>query len=287
MKEKLMTKSRDYLMIILGLSIYAFGFTAFILPEKIVIGGMAGIGSLIYYVTGIPVGALVFAINAILLAIAYKSVSKTFVIRTVFGTGVMSVLILLMQPLFNGPIVHDQPFMNVIIGAMLCGFGIGLVFVYNGSTGGTDIIAAVINRYRNISIGRAMIYCDIVIISSAYLLPENEGFDKLVYGFFATFVIANICDFIINASRRSVQFMIFTKHHEKLANALNQDAKRGVTVVDGQGWYSKQPIKILIVLSKQSESVNIFRVIKEVDPDAFISQANVTGVFGQGFDRMR
>ncbi len=282
-----MTKSRDYLMIVLGLSIYAFGFTAFILPEKIVIGGMAGVGSLIYYLTGIPVGALVFAINAVLLAIAYKSVSRTFVVRTVFGTGVMSVLILFMQPLFVGPIVQDQPFMNVLIGAMLCGLGIGIVFVHNGSTGGTDIIAAMINRYHNISIGRSMIYCDILIISSSYLLPDNDGFDKMVYGFVATFVIANMCDMMINASRRSVQFMIFTKHHEKLANALNQDAKRGVTVVDGQGWYSKQPIKILIVLSKQSESVNIFRVIKEVDPDAFISQANVTGVFGQGFDRMK
>ncbi len=286
-KEKLFTQWRDYMMIVVGLTVYAFGFTAFILPEKIVIGGMAGVGSLIYYLTGFPVGIMVFVINAILLAIAYKSVSRTFVVRTVFGTGVMSVLILIMQPLFTEPIVQNQPFMNVIIGAMLCGLGIGMVFTHNGSTGGTDIIAAMINRYRNISIGRSMLYCDMVIISSSYFLPGSEGLEKMVYGFVATFVISNICDMIINSSRRSVQFMIFSKNYEALADALNQRANRGVTLVDGQGWYSKQPIKVLIVLARQTDSVNIFRVIKEVDPEAFISQSSITGVYGEGFDLMK
>ncbi|MEG1586460.1 MAG: YitT family protein [Bacteroidales bacterium] len=271
-------------MIILGLFIYSFGFTAFILPQKIVIGGMAGLGSLIYYLTNIPVGISVFVINIILLLIAFKSVSKTFVIRTIFGTGVMSFLIYLMQPLFTEAIVKGEPFMNAVIGSLLCGVGIGIVFIHNGSTGGTDIVAAMVNKHRNVSIGRTMLYCDLMIISSSYFLPGNDGFEKIVYGFVVMLIVSNLCDMVINSSRRSVQFMIFSQKYEEIANTINTDANRGVTLLDGQGWYSKQPVKVLIVLARRSDSVAIFRIIKAIDPNAFISQANVNGVYGQGFD---
>lgn len=281
----IVTHLRDYLMIVLGLFIYSFGFTAFILPQKVVIGGMAGLGSLIYYVTNIPVGISVFTINILLLIIAFKSVSRTFVIRTIFGTGVMSFFIYLLQPLFtDNPIVKGEPFMNIVIGSVLCGLGIGVVFIHNGSTGGTDIIAAMVNKHRNVSIGRTMLYCDLMIISSSYFLPGNDGFEKIVYGFVVMFIVSNLCDMVINSSRRSVQFMIFSQKYEEIANAINTDAGRGVTLLDGQGWYSKQPVKVLVVLARRSDSVAIFRIIKAIDPNAFISQANVNGVYGQGFD---
>lgn len=281
----IVTHARDYLMIVFGLLLYAFGFTAFILPQKIVIGGMAGLGSLIYYITNIPVGISVFTINILLLIIAFKSVSKTFVIRTVFGTGVMSFFIYLLQPVFtNNPIVRGEPFMNIVIGSLLCGVGIGIVFIHNGSTGGTDIIAAMVNKHRNVSIGRTMLYCDLMIISSSYFLPGNDGFEKIVYGFVVMLIVSNLCDMVINSSRRSVQFMIFSQKYEEIANAINTDANRGVTLLDGQGWYSKQPVKVLIVLARRSDSVAIFRIIKAIDPNAFISQASVNGVYGQGFD---
>ena len=281
----IVTHARDYLMIVFGLLLYSFGFTAFILPQKIVIGGMAGLGSLIYYITNIPVGISVFTINILLLIIAFKSVSKTFVIRTVFGTGVMSFFIYLLQPVFtNNPIVRGEPFMNIVIGSLLCGVGIGIVFIHNGSTGGTDIIAAMVNKHRNVSIGRTMLYCDLMIISSSYFLPGNDGFEKIVYGFVVMLIVSNLCDMVINSSRRSVQFMIFSQKYEEIANAINTDANRGVTLLDGQGWYSKQPVKVLIVLARRSDSVAIFRIIKAIDPNAFISQASVNGVYGQGFD---
>ncbi|MGL4292880.1 MAG: YitT family protein [Bacteroidales bacterium] len=283
-KKIIVTHGRDYLMIVFGLLIYALGFTAFILPQKIVIGGMAGVGSLIYYLTNIPVGISVFAINILLLLIAFKSVSRTFVIRTIFGTGVMSFLIYLLQPLFTKPLVAGEPFMNIVIGSLLCGVGIGIVFVHNGSTGGTDIIAAMVNKHRNISIGRSMLYCDMLIISSSYFLPDNDGVEKMVYGFVVMLIVSNVCDMIINSSRRSVQFMIFSQKYEEIANAINVDARRGVTLLDGKGWYSKQDVKVLVVLARRTDSVTIFRIIKAIDPNAFISQANVNGVYGQGFD---
>ena len=247
-------------------------------------GGMAGVGALIYYFCGFPVGYTVFIINAVLLLIALKSVNKTFVVRTVFATIVMSSMISFMQPIFVQPIVAAQPFMNTIIGSLICGIGIGMVFGYNGSTGGTDIIAAIVNRKRSISVGRAMLYCDLLIISSSYFLFHN--IEKVVFGLVALVIISNMADMVINSSRRSVQFTIFSRKYDEIADAINQEADRGVTVLDGMGWYSKEPVKVLLVLAKRSDSVTILRIIKSIDSNAFISQANVSGVYGKGFDAL-
>ena len=282
------TDIKDYIIIILGLFLYAFGFSAFILPQKIVIGGMAGIGSLLFYITGIKVGIWVFVLNALLLIIALKSVSRTFVVRTIFGTGMLSFFLYLLQPIFeNNPIVQGEPFMNVIIGGILCGVGIGVVFTHNGSSGGTDIVAAVVNKHSTMSVGRTMLFCDMTVICSSYFLPDNNGFEKIVYGFVVMFIVSNMCDMVINSARRSVQFMIFSKKYEEIANAINTDVKRGVTLLDGQGWYSKEPMKVMVVLARQSDSETIFRIIKHIDPNAFISRANVRGVYGRGFDEIK
>ena len=220
--KKLWSYSKDYIMIIFGLFLFSLGLTAFILPEKIIMGGMAGIGALIYFVAKVPVAVTVYGLNIILLLIAFKSVGKTFVIRTIFGTTVMSTLIAIMQPLFPEPLVEAQPFMNVIIGSLMCGFGIGLVFVHKGSTGGTDIIAAMVSKYRNVTIGRTMLYCDLCIISSSYFIFHS--IDKIVYGLVCLFIVSYMCDMVIHSSRRSVQFLIFSHRYEEIANAINKDA---------------------------------------------------------------
>ncbi len=284
-KTKTWMHARDYVMIVFGLLLYSLGLTAFLLPEKIVMGGMAGIGSLVYYASGIPVAFTVYGINILLLILAFKHVGKVFVIRTIFGTTVMSLLIGLMQPLFTAPIVEAQPFMNAIIGALLCGVGIGMVFIHNGSTGGTDIIAALVNQKKNVSIGRTMLYCDLLTISSSYLIFHSV--DKIVYGLIVLVIVSNMCDMVINSSRRSVQFMIFSQKYEEIANAINTNANRGVTLLDATGWYTKQNVKILMVLARRTDSVTIFRIIKSIDPNALISQANVNGVYGNGFDQIK
>ncbi len=283
--KKMWMQSKDYAMIIFGLFLYAFGLTAFILPEKIVTGGMAGVGSLFYFASGIPVAVTVYVVNILLLLVAFKSVGKTFVIRTIFGTTVMSVMIGIMQPLFTQPLVEAQPFMNVIIGSMIIGCGVGMVFVHNGSTGGTDIIAAMVSKHKNVTVGRTMLYCDICIISSSFFIFHS--IDKIVYGLVCMFIVSNVCDMVINSSRRSVQFLIFSEKYEEIANAINSEANRGCTLLDGQGWYSKKPVKILIVLARRSESVTIFRIIKSIDNDAIISQSNTNGVYGNGFDQIK
>ena len=261
-KAKLWRTSRDYIFITLGMALYALGFSAFILPEKVVIGGLAGIGTLIYFLTGIPVAVAQYVCNLILLAFAYKIVGRQFVLGTIFGATMISVFVGIFQPLFTHPFT-SEPIMNIVIGGLMCGFGIGLAFTHNGSSGGTDIVAAMVSKHSNVSIGRTMLYTDVFIISSSYLLFHN--IDKIVYGLMVLFLVSYVTDLIINTNRQAVQFTIFSPHWQEIATAINNEANRGCTVLDGTGWYSKHQVKILLVMCRKIESVTIFRIIKSID----------------------
>lgn len=295
----LMTGLKDYFFIVLGLTLYAVGFSAFILPHEIVIGGLSGVGTLVYFATGglIPVAVTQYACNLVLLAIAFKIVGKTFVLRTIFGATVLSLGIGVFENLFMGlghPLIADIS-MSAILGAILCGTGIGMVFVHNGSSGGTDIVAAMVSKMSNVSIGRTMIYTDMLIVMCSIFLPYDGPFSErlearvplIVYGLVVTFIIAYMTDMIINTNRQATQFIIFSTKWAEIADRVNKEAQRGVTVIDGLGWYSKHPVKVLMVWCRKIESVTIFRIVKSIDEHAFISQANVNGVYGKGFDTMK
>ena len=283
--KKLLKQAQDYVMIFLGLASYAFGFTAFILPEKVVTGGVTGVASLLFFGLGWNVAVTYFIINVILLAIAFRTVGKQFVIRTIIGASAATLLIGFMEPLFTEPIVAQQPFMNVIIGAIFCGVGIGTVFVHNGSSAGTDIVAAMVTKYTNISFGRMMLYMDLFIISSSYIIFQS--IDKIVYGLIFMIINSFVADMVINNNRQAVQFMIFSEKWEDIANAINNEAHRGCTLLHGTGWYTKRDVKILLVMCSKMESVHIFRIIKAVDDQALISQSNMNGVYGLGFDEVK
>lgn len=284
-KKQLVRELKDYTGIIIGLALYSFGFTAFILPEKVVMGGIAGIASLVYFKFGLPVAVTNYTLNIILLIMAYRIVGRTFVIRTTFGTTVLSAFIAIMQPLFTEPFVSNQPFMNLILGAIMCGMGVGLAFIHNGSTGGSDIVAAMISKHTNVTVGRVILYTDITIISSSYLLFHSV--DKIVYGFVILLVISFVCDYVINTNRQAIQFTIISEKWEEIANAINNEAHRGCTMIHGTGWYTKRDVKVLLVMCRKIESVTIFRIIKMIDPKAFVTQANVNGVYGVGFDEVK
>lgn len=290
--------ARDYLFIIFGLALYAFGFSAFILPYKVVMGGMAGLGSVVYFATqrlheagsfpfAIPVGVTMYVVNFILLAMAVRIVDKTFVIRTLFGMTVLSVLIYFFQPIFSvmGIMPNDR-FMSLLLGSALMGIGIGTVFIHNGSSGGTDIIAAMVSKRSNVTVGRMMMVCDFFIVGSAYFVL-GYSISEIVYGMLVTVMTGYMCDLIINSNRQAVQFTIFSTKWEEIATAINNDANRGCTVINGMGWYSKQPVKMLLVMCRKIESVTIYRIIKSIDPESLVTQANVNGVYGKGFDTLK
>ena len=284
-RDKIWRTSKDYFFITFGMALYAFGFSAFILPQEVVIGGLAGISTLVYFTTGIPVAVTQYALNLLLLAIAYRVVGKKFVMGTIFGATMISVWVGIFQPIFADGLVDGQPFMNVVIGGILCGLGIGVTFVHNGSSGGTDIVAAMVSKHSNVTVGRMMLYTDVFIISSGYFLFHE--IDKIVYGFVVLCLVSFVTDMVINTNRQAVQFTIFSSKWRQIANAINNEASRGCTVIDGTGWYSKKPVKMLIVMCRKIESVPIFRIIKSIDPEALVTQANVNGVYGKGFDQIK
>lgn len=283
--RKYLKLAQDYVMITLGLFTYAFGFTAFILPEKIVIGSVTGLSSLIHFWLGWNVALTYYAINIILLCIAFRSVGKQFVLRTIIGASIATLFIGVLEPMFPQPIVEQQTFMNVILGAVLCGLGLGVVFTHGGSTGGTDIIAAMVAKHSTVSFGRTMMYCDVLIICSSYLLFHSV--DKIVYGLIYMVIYSVAADRVINNTRQSVQFLIISKKWQQIADAINNAAHRGCTILDGTGWYTKEAVKIVMVMCRKHESVNIFRIIKETDREAIITQSNCNGVYGFGFDELK
>lgn len=277
--------TKDYIFITFGLLLYSLGWTSFLLPLGVTTGGITGLAALIFYAAGIPIGVTYLVINIFLLIIAIKVLGFQFCIRTIYGVIVMSILLSVFQYLIKDHILTNEPFMGAVIGGMMCGTGLGIVFTSNGSTGGTDIIATIVNKYRNISIGRGILYCDILITGSSYIVFHD--LEKVVYGLVIMVITTYMCDMVINSARRSVQILIFSDKYDQIATRINKDLHRGVTVLDGTGWFKKQPRKVLVVLARRYESVTIFRLIKEIDPQAFISQANVVGVYGEGFDKIK
>lgn len=275
---------REYFFITIGLFLYAGAWKAFLLPHQITGGGVTGIGALVFYATGLPISITFFVLNAILLLVSIKTVGITFGLRTIFGVAVLTIFFSILPQAPLGTFVgKDDNFMACIIGGLLSGSGLGLVFLSNGSSGGTDIIAKVVNKYRNITLGRILLYCDVLIVGSSYFL-EIGSIERIVYGLTTLTVATLTIDMVINGVRQSVQFFIFSKHYDQIASQIIVDVRRGVTVIDGVGWYSKEPIKIITVIARKNESIKIFRIVKEIDPNAFISQSSAIGVYGEGFD---
>ena len=266
------------------MALYALGFCGFILPERVVIGGLAGIGTIVYLQTGIPVAVTQYVLNLVLLAIAWKVVGKNFVLGTIYGATMISVFVGIFQPLFEHGFTNE-PFMNVVLGGLMAGMGVGLAFTHNGSSGGTDIVAAMVSKYTNVSIGRTMLYTDVLIISSSYFISHQ--LDLVVYGYVVLLIASTTADMVINTNRQAVQFTIFSTKWQEIATAINNEARRGCTVLTGMGWYSKKEVKVLLVMCRKIESVTISRIIKSIDPNAFTTQANVNGVYGQGFDELK
>ena len=277
---------KDYLMIALGMIFYGIGWTVFLLPNDLPSGAVPGIASIVYWGTGLPVQYTYFAINALLLLLSLKILGWKFSMKTVYAVFVLTFFLSVIQRLTSGlQLLHDQPFMACILGAIFCGSGIGFAFTANGSTGGTDIIAAIIHKYKDVTLGRMIMACDFIIISSCYVVFHD--WRRVIFGFVTLFVIGFVLDYIVNSARQSVQFFIFSKEYEKIADRITKETHRGVTVLDGIGWYSKHNVKVLVVLAYKRQSVEIFRMVKDIDPNAFISQSSVIGVYGEGFDRLK
>ena len=275
---------RAHLIITFGLLLTAVAWTAFLIPAKITGGGITGVSTLIFYASGFPLGISYLIINSILILFAIKILGRDFGVKTVFSVIVMSALFSVLQQYITKPIVNDT-FLSTVLGGILGGAGIGIVFSQGGSTGGTDIVAMLINKYRNISPGRIILYIDVFIIASSYLIFQS--LEKIVYGYVAMGITSYTIDLLFTGSKQSVQIFIFSKKYNEIAERIGKEVQRGVTIIDGKGWYTGEQTKILLVMVKKPEASQIFRIIKEMDKDAFMSVNNVMGVYGKGFETIR
>lgn len=281
---------RTYVLMALGLLIFSLAWTAFLLPHQITGSGISGLSAIIFYATGIPMGYSYFTINVILIFVGLKVLGAGFGIKSVYGILLGAVLLSILQPLIPGPVVQEK-FLSALIGGGLCGVGLAMVFSQGGSTGGTDIIAMVVTKYRNISLGRVILYCDVIIISSSYLiltdLEPAQRVETMVYGFVTMAVQAYTIDTVLSGNRQSVQVFIFSRHFEQIADQITGKLHRGATVIDSTGWYSKESQKVIITLVRKNETGDLYRIIKSIDKKAFITVANVMSVFGKGFDELK
>lgn len=296
--SRLISRSRDYTYIILGMAIYAFGFTAFILPHEIVMGGAAGAATLIYYATGgfVPVAVAMYGLNLLLLAAGFKFLGKSFVVRTIFGSTVLALLIGAMEGYFTShpPVIHDVT-MSVAMGAILCGVGIGLYFTHNGTAGGTDIVAAVMARLGRASVGRTMMVVDMTLVALSFFLPFDGDLDArvqarvetIIYGWSCIFVYSYIADRWLNANQQTIQFIILSPQWETLSSRITHEMGRGVTLLDAEGYWTHQGRRIMLVWCRKPNVQQLFQIVAEVDPGAYVTFANVNGIYGNGFDMLK
>ena len=291
-RKMIRSEVKDYILITFGLVIYAFGWTVFMLPYEFVTGGVTGISAIIYYSTGFPLQSSYLLINIVLLAIALKILGFHFMVKTIYAIFMLSGLLWAAQALVTGPdgelikiLGEGQQFMSLVIGMIMTGSALAIVFLNNGSTGGTDIVAACVNKYYNFSLGQVLLMVDVLIILSCIVVFGD--WQKVVFGFVAMAIENFVLDYVINASRESVQFLIFSKKYQEIADAIGTETKHGITLLDGHGWYSGAATKVLCIVARKRESVDIFRLIKLIDPDAFVSQSAVVGVYGEGFDKIK
>lgn len=287
----------EYLTIIIGIAPMALMVNWVLLPHAFVGGGLTGICSAIYYLTDIPVWLTTFLFNTLLLIIAGLTVGWRFCIRTMVGVAAITFWYRVI-PILPEPIIAD-PWLGAIIGGFVFGLSLGCVLAANGSSGGTDIVAMIINHYHNISLGNIMLACDILIIASAFFLPLPESMmeegknptylqiKRVLYGVTMTISYTAAVDWLMARLHRSVHFLIYSSKYEEIATAINTTVNRGVTVLDGTGWYSQKPVKVISVLVRKPESSLVFQLIHEIDPSALVSIADVRGVFGSGFDKIK
>lgn len=292
------TDVRDYLIIVAGMAIYALGFTVFILPHQIVVGGMAGFSSLVFFASGetVPVAFTMYVTNIAMLLIWFRTLGRKFVVRTVFGATILSGIIGAIEGYFTSrpPIVTDTT-MSVLMGSAICGLGIGLYYAHKGSAGGTDIVAAIFEKKSNISIGRTMMIIDIAIVTCSFFLPFEGDMDAriqqrvqtILYGWASIIIYSLLANYIVNLDKQTIQFLILSPRWQEIADRITHESGRGVTTVGGTGFWTGESRTLLIVWCRQYDADRIYEIVRRIDETAYIIQSEARSVYGNGFDPLK
>jgi len=283
-KQKVFREVKSYIILTIALCIATIGWSAFIIPSGIVGGGITGLATTFHYLWGWDVGLVSLSINIFLIILAIRILGFSFGVKSVYCIVMFGVLLSVMTRYFTEPLTKDT-FMAALIGSSLAGAGGGLIFVSGGSTGGTDIIAMIINKYKNISLGRLLLLLDVIFISTGYMVFHD--FEKVMYGFITMAIFGYAVDMVITGNKQTVQFFIISNKYKEISDYIVTKTEKGCTILDGVGAYSGQEKKVLMVISKKRTSSILFRIIKDIDPEAFVTMGTVSGVYGKGFDQIK
>lgn len=286
-KKVLYRETIDYIMIAIGCISYSIGWTIFLLPNDISTGGVAGLSSIVFWAFNIKVSYTYFSLNALLLVVALKTLGWRFCVKTIYGVIVMTISVGLLREYVPDPtIMKGEPFMAALIGSLFCGTGLGFCLSYNGSSGGSDIVAAIVNKYRDISLGRVLILVDTSIVTLSYVVLKD--WERVIYGYLSLVIVSFVLDQVVNSGRRSVQFLIISERYNEICKQITETPPhRGCTIIDAHGYYSGQTTKVVLVVTRQREARVLYHLINDIDPQAFVTQSQVMGVFGQGFDKFK
>ena len=286
---------KSHIVITLAIVLSAIGWCVFLIPNQMLGGGVTGLSTIIYWLTGIPTGIMIFVFNAILIAISFKSLGRRFAISTIYSVVVTSVVFYVMQEYLVDIIKEhygsiplsgvEHRFLAALLGSALNGVACGIIFLEGSSTGGTDVIAVMINKYRNVTIGRLSLFINVAVITCSYFVYKD--LELLIYSYVGLMVTSYTVDLTMNGSKQSVQMFIFTSKPHEIADKVGEEIHRGVTMIKGTGWYSKKESEIVMVVVRKIESQRVIRIVKQMDPAAFVSVNTVMGVYGKGFEMMK
>ena len=321
LQKSVLTQVKEWLLVTLGILIYVTGWSMFLIPNNLIGGGVSGISSMIQYATNgtIQMGYSYFFLNAILIIAAIVILGMGFGAKTIYAIILASVALRFLPGLIPVTIIKtlaidNGKLLSVLMGGIMAGIGIGMSISNGGSTGGTDIIALIYTKYHNVSPGKVILFLDFIIIGSSIFVPSfvpeldpmtgqpvldaagnpstfkmplAEKITTILYGLILVTVNSYVLDMYISGSQQSVQLFILSKEYEKIADAISKEMHRGVTVLDGKGWYTKQDTKVLMVLTRKTDLNLMLRYIKSIDSNAFLSVSSVNGVYGKGFDTIK
>ena len=286
-RKQWLIEVKELLLIALCSIPFALVVNQILIPHAIIGGGLSGLCEIIYFLSDekIPIWISNLTFNTILIIVAIILLGWKACLRTLYGILCITVWFRLI-PVPAQPLISD-PFMAVILGGVLSGAGLGLIYSNNGNTGGTDIVAMIVNKYRHVSIGRALFVADLIIISSAWFLPQVTRVEQLLFALCLAFVETQAVDWVMGRGRQSVQFFIFSKHYQEIADTIMARVGRGVTFIEAEGAYTRKESKLIMLIVRRSEASRIYRIVRDIDPNAFISETPTRGVTGLGFESIK
>ena len=276
----------DYILITLGVFLYTMAWSWMMIPNGIASGGLTGAATILNFATGIPVYLSFTVINVLLIIAGVLVLGKGFGFKTLYAIGLSSLFLGILGKMDTMYLFFDNKLLLVVVAGVLESIGIAIILDRGGSTGGTDIVALIINKFWPISLGRVFLVADLFIIASV-LLVDGKTIEDMVYGYVAMLVFSIMVDWITLGRKSTWQIMVFSDKYKEIADSVINDLKRGVTALDAQGWYSGENKKVLLIMVRKPELHTITKAVKSIDPKAFMTVSAASTVYGEGFDEMK